>query len=350
MKKYRSEQKCLNCGSHVEAKFCPQCGQENIETREPFLGFLIHSIGHYFHFDSKFQKSFVPLITQPGKLTTEYIAGKRASYIHPVSMYLFISLVFFLTIGLHQSDVDPLKTISNPKIIQSQLDSLRKIDTAKLSRRERAELRQKVTDLKELNKGLSDVKNGFNSGSGNLKLNLGDTDSTYVSIRDYEQKQAKLPAAKRDSWLSAYFIKKSILLEQKYGDELLNKIVETVQHQLPKMMFILMPLFALILSFSFYKSKLYFIEHLIYTIHVHSFLFLLFCFIDLLGMSWKAAGDIGVGIGMLISLWYIYRSMRRVYQKGRAHTLAKFLLLSFIYFVLLIISFIGILLFSVATL
>lgn len=350
MKKYRSEQECLNCGAHVEAKFCPQCGQENIETREPFLHFLIHSIGHYFHFDSKFQKSFIPLITQPGKLTTEYIAGKRASYIHPVSMYLFISLVFFLTIGIHQSDVDPLKSIPNPKIIRTQLDSLKKIDTAELSRKERVVLRQKITDLTKLTKGISDVKNGFNSGSGNLKLNLGGDTSNYVSIPDYEQKQAKLPPAKRDSWLSAYFTKKSILLQQKYGDELLKKIMETVQHQLPKMMFILMPLFALILSLSFYKSKLYFIEHLIYTIHVHSFLFLLFCFIELLGMAWNAAGEIAVSIGMLISFWYIYRSMRRVYQKGRAHTLAKFLLLSFTYFVLLIISFIGILLFSVATL
>lgn len=346
MKKYRKEHNCLNCGANVEAKFCPQCGQENIETREPFLGFLIHSIGHYFHFDSKFQKSFIPLITQPGKLTNEFIAGRRASHIPPVTMYLFISLVFFLLLGIHKTDINAAKTVTNPQIIQTQIDSLKKIDITKLSSKEKTALRQKISGLNELQQNLGKVQ----KEPGNMLFNIDGDSTQFTSIAKYESYQASLPPAKRAGWFTDYFVKKSILLQQKYGDELLDKIIETVQYQLPKMMFILMPLFALILSLSFYRSKLYFIEHLIYTLHVHSFLFLLYILIELITDVWKSAEGTAISISLLINIWYIYRSMRTVYKKGRVHTLLKFMLLSFVYLILLSISFLSILLFSVATL
>lgn len=95
-KHYRKENNCLNCGTTVNGKFCSECGQENIETKENFWHFLSHNVGHYFHFDSKFFKSIIPLITKPGVLTKEYIEGKRASHFPPASMYLFISVIFFL--------------------------------------------------------------------------------------------------------------------------------------------------------------------------------------------------------------------------------------------------------------
>uniref|UniRef100_UPI0040409E0C DUF3667 domain-containing protein n=1 Tax=Pontibacter sp. H259 TaxID=3133421 RepID=UPI0040409E0C len=56
---------------------------------------MLHSVGHYFHFESKFFKSIVPLLTKPGFLTKEYFAGKRASHLNPISMYISISILFF---------------------------------------------------------------------------------------------------------------------------------------------------------------------------------------------------------------------------------------------------------------
>jgi hypothetical protein len=317
MKKYRKEKDCLNCGTTVEDNFCPHCGQENIETKEPFLGFLIHGIAHYFHFDSKFQKSIVPLITQPGKLTNEYIAGKRASYIQPVNMYLFISLVFFLLFSVDSSFI---KTEAAKPSQSSALSSSKKTDVQ------------------------IGLKDGFfdNTDSG---VNAVDMD-----LGTYTQKQQALPASKQDSWLVEYFTKKAIQLREKYGDELQEKILETVQHQLPKMMFILMPLFALILSISFYRSRLYFIEHLIYTLHVHSFLFLLNIMIELVNNLSEKVGEYVFGIGIIISIWYIYRSMREVYKKSKAHTLLKFILLGTIYMLLMVMSFTAILVLSVASL
>jgi len=80
----------------TKKKYCTQCGQPNLELKEPFRGFISHSIGHYFHFDSKFFHTLIPLLTKPGQLTLDYLAGKRARYIHPFSLYIFVSIVYFL--------------------------------------------------------------------------------------------------------------------------------------------------------------------------------------------------------------------------------------------------------------
>ncbi|GAB3822348.1 hypothetical protein GCM10028895_26610 [Pontibacter rugosus] len=94
-KHYRSDKNCQNCGTIVEDKFCPNCGQENLELHENFVHLALHSVGHYFHFESKFFNSMVPLFTKPGYLTKEYFAGRRAAHLNPISMYIFISILFF---------------------------------------------------------------------------------------------------------------------------------------------------------------------------------------------------------------------------------------------------------------
>jgi hypothetical protein len=95
-KKYRKETNCLNCGTEVTGKFCAQCGQENIETRESFFHLAFHVIGDFFHFDSKFFRSFIPLFTRPGFLTKEYWTGKRQHYIHPLRLFFFITIVMVI--------------------------------------------------------------------------------------------------------------------------------------------------------------------------------------------------------------------------------------------------------------
>src|SRR3954471_17773774 len=95
-KHYRQETNCLNCGTDLQGKFCHICGQENLQIKESFGHMLNHAVSDYFHFDHQFFHTLKPLFLQPGKLTNEYIAGRRMQYLHPVKMYIFISLVFFI--------------------------------------------------------------------------------------------------------------------------------------------------------------------------------------------------------------------------------------------------------------
>src|ERR1700748_2942472 len=98
-KHYRHENDCLNCGTIlVEGHFCPNCGQENLEMKESFGHMMSHAISDYFHFDYQFFHTLKPLLFKPGKLTKEYMSGHRISYLHPVKMYIFISVVYFLLV------------------------------------------------------------------------------------------------------------------------------------------------------------------------------------------------------------------------------------------------------------
>ena len=96
--KQRTENNCLNCGTEVAGRFCQNCGQENVEVKESFLHLIRHFLEDITHFDGKLWKTLKQLLFKPGKLTQHYMDGKRASYIHPIRMYLFISAVFFFFI------------------------------------------------------------------------------------------------------------------------------------------------------------------------------------------------------------------------------------------------------------
>lgn len=94
--KIRADKTCLNCGSRVDGRFCPNCGQENIETRQPFHYLFTHFFDDFTHYDGQFWKIIKYLIFKPGKLTNEYLSGKRQSYVAPVKLYIFINFVAFL--------------------------------------------------------------------------------------------------------------------------------------------------------------------------------------------------------------------------------------------------------------
>mgnify|MGYP003399213277 FL=1 len=96
--KLRKEKDCLNCGHIVEEKFCPKCGQENIVVKEDAMHMVAHAIADYFHFEHKFFGTLRPLLFKPGQLTKEYVAGKRVSFIHPIRLYIFVSIVDLLLV------------------------------------------------------------------------------------------------------------------------------------------------------------------------------------------------------------------------------------------------------------
>ena len=98
---------CPNCDTALrsEDRFCPHCGQAAIGDGS-LKGFLEQFLGDYFTFDSKIIRSLVPLLFSPGKLTQEYLVGRRARYIPPLRMFIFLSVIFFLVIGWSGAGTD----------------------------------------------------------------------------------------------------------------------------------------------------------------------------------------------------------------------------------------------------
>lgn len=87
---------CPNCGHHATLNYCAQCGQETHLHKETFWGLIMHFIGHYFHFDSKLWQTIRILVMRPGQLTIAYWNKQRARYISPISLYIFISTIYFV--------------------------------------------------------------------------------------------------------------------------------------------------------------------------------------------------------------------------------------------------------------
>lgn len=86
---------CKNCEHTFEGKFCPNCGQSVFEYQRPFRFLLADFTGNLFAFDTRFWKSLKALTIKPGRLTKDFIQGKRARYMPPFRFYIFVSFLFF---------------------------------------------------------------------------------------------------------------------------------------------------------------------------------------------------------------------------------------------------------------
>ena len=92
-----SQPLCRNCGTPLAGPYCSACGQKELEPHEYALGhFLHHALHDVTHFDTKLGRSILPLLTRPGKITSDYLAGRRGRYIRPLQTFLLLNLVFFL--------------------------------------------------------------------------------------------------------------------------------------------------------------------------------------------------------------------------------------------------------------
>lgn len=94
---------CLNCGAAVDCNFCPNCGQETRLHVPSAYEFFHEFVGHYVALEGKLWKTLGMLLFRPGKLTAEYIAGRRVRYVQPLRIYLTLSILFFalLKFGPH---------------------------------------------------------------------------------------------------------------------------------------------------------------------------------------------------------------------------------------------------------
>ena len=132
---------CLNCGTHLRGHWCHECGQREFDFRQSFRHMVIETLEHLVHLDGRFSRSVVSLMFNPGSLTEAFLSGKRAAQVPPLRFYLFVSLLFFLTLPL-RTDIH-LPTIDQSALAKelNQTDS----ETAVIAEIENPVLRDFVT-------------------------------------------------------------------------------------------------------------------------------------------------------------------------------------------------------------
>ena len=334
-KHYRKENDCLNCGATLQGHYCHVCGQENLQIKESFGHMMNHAISDYFHFDHQFFHTLKPLLFKPGYLTNEYMAGRRVQYLHPVKMYIFISIVFFLLffrsghniVNVNDASNNPVRTQKSLDLVKKQVAANPYIPVDAKKQIEKDIDKSKANNNKE-------PVNIIDTAKGPNKWFRPMTKDTSYAV--YLANQAKLSPDKQDAFLVKIWNHKTFDYRARYGPMARETFTEEIQHNTPKMMFLLLPLFALILRFTFWRSKKFYVEHLIYAFHFHCFLFLFLGIIlqleFFLPSNWIIVTSWITALATLYIIWYIYRSLRVVYHRTRFRTITKMLGMGIMYF------------------
>ncbi|MFV8340954.1 DUF3667 domain-containing protein [Flavobacterium sp. XS2P39] len=327
----RKDKTCLNCRYVVENRFCPNCGQENTDTRKTFHHLFIHFFEDLTHYENAFWKTIKNLIFKPATLTKEYLSGKRLSYLAPVRLYIFISFVtFFLITVFPNEKSNPVKINEKEPITYPAKDSLKN--------------RNKTADsilTSEVSINDSIKNKSVKMGEKKEFLNFG-----YKSVQELDSIQQHAPESEKLSDFSYMINRKFQEVKDKNKEELFEKFKDSFVHNFSKVLFIYMPLFAFFLWVFHNKKRWYYFDHGIFTLHYFSFLLLvfliLFLFTKILS-SFRDSGGIDFIIGVFnfvgISwmLYYFFPAHHRFYGETRLVSLLKSMFLFIINFVMLII-------------
>ncbi|MBX2964678.1 MAG: DUF3667 domain-containing protein [Cyclobacteriaceae bacterium] len=299
---------CLNCGAPLTGKFCSQCGQKDLPRRQAVSDLSLNFISSFFSFESKFFKTFASLVLRPGILILDYNAGRRERHYHPARMYVFLSFILFLIFTLVPNE-DKINLTENGREMTRE---------------------EKKAFFDSLSTNSSVYRNPVPGENYDPK-----------TLEEYDSLERIKSLEKRDGSIERYFKKKLITLKQQRGwDEktIWKSFGENMQANLPKMVFFLLPIFALILKLLYVRRDFYYSEHLVFTVFFYDFLFLAGIFSLLFSLvSWLE------WINLFIFLYvnfYLYKSMRRVYGQSRFKTIVKFLLLTWIFFFCIVFGFV----------
>ena len=325
--KERKDKSCLNCNAIVNGKYCSFCGQENVDPQESIL----HLIGHFFkditHFDGKFFSSVKYVITKPGFLTSEYIRGRRTSYLNPVRFYVFTSFIFFLIIFSFFVKSENVINKSEKSVTYTQKDSVKLFKILQSQGEDSADLKMVMRIY-----GIDSIQKLAQSFEGK---------STIFHLYPYKNRAEfdslnKIKKIERN-FIDRILMEKQFVLQEKFENDskgAKEALKEKGLHLIPQVLLLSLPFFALLLKLLYARQqKFYYVSHIIFTIH-----FYIFVYIAIIGILVLRALselphlhflDTVISVLWFIFPLYLYKAVRHFYEQGRAKTILKLFILSF---------------------
>ncbi len=384
---------CSNCGVKLAGMYCHQCGQSS-KSMIKFFGEVVKELlDDTIGYDSRIKHSVFPLLFKPGRITLDYIKGKRFYYVLPFRLYLITSLILILLVKA-AANTDDLK-----------FDNLVKVNGDQASSQElRDEINQELNqELGEINKALNqkkkqqqvekDKSNSKSNEEAQVKQSIQNQpeqpfkpdetaadEENSVKNQDLDQKSndrenADIEAKEQDdsnslnlkwnsetkrldgvddldeSWFKTFLevINPKIVKWREDPGPLVDSFFEA----LPYMMFLILPIFAIFLKVFYAFSKRYYIEHLVFLLHNHAFMYMVMMLeiiteyiaekLRLLenGLASSVATGLEFLAGLLFYWMFIYvlLAMKRFYHQGWVATIFKTILLAMIYFIMIGIGF-----------
>ena len=290
--------RCANCEEPAPGKYCAACGQETRDPRVTFRALSADFLEDYFSLDSRLFRSLVPLLFKPGRLTVEYLSGRRQRFVRPLRLYLVSSVLFFLFLSV-------------PGLMgggSTRQPGAHGVEGLSQTPRAPAD-----ADAPVLGDGSTEAAPGFGP----------DAPPALEDVR------AAVRAELGDESHSlARSILETVAMASGDSEMSLRYLTQEIRRLAPRAVFAMLPVFALLLTILYRRSGRYYVEHFVFALHLHAFVFLL--------LTATLFSPIP-STGRFLFLWavvYIFLALRRVYGGSILKTGFKYVFLLGTYFVL----------------
>ena len=297
---------CPNCGCERPESFCSQCGQSDRHYARSLGSVVLEFLREMFELDSRLFRTLRLLFFKPGSLTREFSRNRRVSFVSPVRLYIFASFVFFLLLSLlgnlddrvvrsmtEEEQEDAAEEV-RVNVVTQPSDSL-----AQLSTEERLAAFMASLPPEQRRKADDILRRPEDSIGRQAILGL-----------------AQSGGAVETNWIGRFFLLSGIDM---FHDP--SIIPRRLLANMPIAMFCLLPVLGLILAIFNLRKKRFFVEHLVFAIHVQTFTFLIYAIALLLPNSgpgfWVRVGC------LLIPYPYFVIALRRYYENGWVLSVAK---------------------------
>nr|WP_288931283.1 DUF3667 domain-containing protein [uncultured Allomuricauda sp.] len=387
--------KCLNCGHPLDIsdKYCPNCSQANSTKKLTLKDFFDEFFSSLINYDSKLLTTLYALLLRPGRITKDYVNGKRITYTNPFRFLLSLAFLYFLMVtynnqfanldeaakdfdgtiyngpisfdlGSGDLEVDSVAMKEQSEKAMKKLDSLKKVNPEILAGIQKFDSIN--TDDPEMSSQLKylDSLGIFMQGANERKKQKdsfmnADPTGYFKSL----EKESGMGAFSRKAEFFGYTIKRDTLYnfeqaQAKYNIEesTTNKMafnfsnsiwkvmsqpgtwINDTISKLPFVIFFFLPVFTVFISLVYIRNNYTYTDHLIFSFHNQSLLFILL----ILSLTLDTIFDINSsGIFLLIFGFYLYKAMRKFYGQGRFKTIVKYIFLNTIFMILAFITIIA---------
>lgn len=352
---------CQNCGAPLLGEHCYACGQPVKGLVRHFSSIVGDFLDSVFNLDTRIFRTLGPLFAHPGYLTGEYFQGHRVRYVSPVRLFFFLSIITFfvarlaLDFGDNAIQLDGDNGIARAMTVEdvqrARDDALQDLSKA------RAELPAHVpgaragidagiaTVNKQANARIAELRGAKSRGEPPPAPKPGAPEFTIGDNQPWDAKSNPLVVrwlpGFANAWINRQIGRAEKNVARLQEDPSLFK--DALLGAVPSTLFVLLPVFALMLKLLYaFKRRLY-MEHLLVALHSHAFLCLslLLVFVAMGLQRGLAPGPLhGLlrWIEAALFAWmplYLLLMQKRVYGQGWPMTLLKYSLLGISYVVLL---------------
>jgi hypothetical protein len=257
------------------------------------MGVLFHDAWHVLtHVDGRFWQTLGALLFKPGRLTREYFAEHRASYVPPVRLYLVLSVLFFAIASFGPNELILSESTKNLRAGTGDAEQLRR------------EVRAVAAEARAVGVPVAPGEGATAIDWNSFRCEMGHSDLKW------------LEKAGRDACTR---------LVADHGQSFVHGVIASV----PKVLFLFLPFMALITMLLYWWPRHYYVEHVVFFLHTHAAIFLVLISTWLFGLlarwqPWLSTTASVLDLGAFFYLaWYVYKAMRVYYGQGRLLTLTK---------------------------